>query len=173
MSIAHKIPEEIIIHILQFFPTNKKNLSINKNINHNIFSTYDKLIKNMCTAFKWLNTLTLPHCDPVIYHEWDNQYSSNRLNSQCDNIHTVKNLVDKLYNKNMIKLNIRLYANWTWPTASHNEICIHLKKEVEKKIQLNRENKYQRPNGKLKIGVGEATSFKTENITRLHLLFWY
>ena len=49
-----KIPDEIIIHIIQFFPTNKKNKSINKKFNNQIFTQYELLIKNLLNTSIYL-----------------------------------------------------------------------------------------------------------------------
>jgi hypothetical protein len=55
MSLLHKIPESIIIHILQFMPINEKNKPINKYITSQLFTQYDYFIKNLYNTIQWIN----------------------------------------------------------------------------------------------------------------------
>jgi len=177
MSLLHKIPESIIIHILQFMPINERNKPTNKYITAQLFTQYDYFIKNLYNTVQWINQYSNNNFFTSLHYSW----CEYRYEKDCPpfNIKSIKTLVDKLYDTRAIKFNIRFYPigenvgqSTRFLSISNEELAI-VKMHIKEKLQFKKRNKYQRVKRKLNIGLGRSYAYCNTNYLCVCFILWY
>ena len=170
-----KIPDEIIIHIIQFFPTNKKNKSINKKFNNQIFTQYELLIKNLLNTSIYLEEKTTNKLQLIEKHNSFTHYRYELSN----NVKLLKSCVNKLLKEKTILLKIVIFEK-SWENSfdgykiwlsnkklnKYNKSYYkhkYLKKIIKEQLQIEQNNNYNFNNFQCSKGSTKFTGKKTKN----------